>query len=115
MLQEQVKSGDVIVHSNKLTFFPAYVYNRTLPQVFIADPPGSGSDTLARPTQEALGLFPTDLEVATEGKSRVWLIIFRQAVAEAGGAHPHLTWLDARFKNEQTFHFGDVAVVLFTR
>lgn len=115
MLQEQVKPGDVIVHSNKLTFFPAYVYNRTLPQVFIADPPGSGSDTLARPTQEALGLFPTDLEVATEGKSRVWLIIFRQAVAEAGGAHPHLTWLDARFKNEQTFHFGDVAVVLFTR
>jgi len=115
MLREQIKPGDVIVHSNKLTFFPVCVYDRTLPQVFIGDPPGSGSDTLARPTQEALGLFPTDLEAATVGKSRVWLIIFQQAVTEAGGVHPHLTWLGARFKSEQTFHFGDVAVVLFTQ
>jgi hypothetical protein len=114
-LRAQSQPSDVIVHSNKLTFFPAYVYDRTLPQVFIGDPPGSGSDTLARPTQEALGLFPTDLETATVGKSRVWLIIFQQAVTEAGGVHPHLTWLGARFKGEQTFRFGDVAVVLFTQ
>jgi len=114
-LRAQLQPGDVIIHSNKLTFFPAYVYDRTLPQVFLGDPPGSGSDTLARPTQEALGLFPTDLEVVTEGKSRVWLVIFRQAVEQAQGKHPHLAWLDAHFKREQTFEFRDAEVMLFAR
>jgi hypothetical protein len=115
MLREQVKPGDVIVHSNKLTFFPAYVYDRTLPQVFIGDPPGSGSDTLARPTQEALGLFPTDLESATAGCSRVWLIIFHQAIAEVKGTHPQIAWLNARFMLSQRLSLGDVDVMLFVR
>jgi uncharacterized membrane protein len=114
-LRAQSQPGDVIVHSNKLTFFPAHVYDRTLPQVFLADPPGSGSDTLARPTQKALGLFPTDLESTTEGKSRVWLVIFQQAVVEVKGNHPHIAWLDEHMTHAQTFSFGDVRVMLFVR
>jgi mannosyltransferase len=114
-LRAQLQPGDVIVHSNKLTFFPAYVYDRTLPQVFLGDPPGSGSDTLARPTQEALGLFPVDLESATAGKSRVWLVIFRQAIAEMKGNHPHVAWLSAHFSQTQTTTFGDMDVILFVR
>jgi uncharacterized membrane protein len=113
MLREQMRPGDVIVHSNKLTFFPAHVYDRTLPQVFLGDPPGSGSDTLARPTQEALGLFPTDLDSATADKSRVWLIIFRQAITEAKGSHPHVAWLSDRFTQTETTSLGDMDVMLF--
>jgi hypothetical protein len=68
---------DVIVHSNKLTFFPTHYYDRTLPQSFIADEPGSRSDTLAYPTQQALGLFATpDVETAVQGHERVWFVIF---------------------------------------
>ena len=115
MLRERVEPDDVIVHSNKMTFFPAYVYDRALPQVFIGDPPGSGSDTLARPTQEALGVFPTDLEVATEAKSRVWLVIFRQAIEQAQGTPPDLAWLDARFSRKRTLTLQDVNVILFER
>ena len=114
-LRAQSQPGDVILHSNKLTFFPAHLYDRTLPQVFLGDPPGSGSDTLARPTQEALGLFPTDLETATANHSRVWLIIFRQAVAEVEGDHVHLAWLSERFATVQTFTFGNMDVILFAR
>lgn len=114
-LREQSQPGDVIVHSNKLTFFPAHIYDRALPQVFLGDPPGSGSDTLAGPTQEALGLFPTDLESATTNRSRVWLVIFSQAITEMKGAHPHVEWLDAHFTREKTLSFGDVEVMLFAR
>jgi len=112
-LRAQFQPGDVIIHSNKLTFFPAHVYDPTLPQVFLGDPPGSGSDTLARPTQEALRLFPTNLETAVAGKSRVWLVIFRQAIAEVQGEHPHIDWLQTHLKLEQTFSFGDMDVLLF--
>jgi hypothetical protein len=114
-LRAQSQPGDLILHSNKLTFFPAHIYDRTLPQVFLGDPPGSGSDTLARPTQEALGLFPTDLETATANHSRVWLIIFRQAVTEVEGDHVHLAWLSERFATVQTFTFGGLDVILFAR
>ncbi len=114
-LRAQLAPGDVIVHSNKLSFFPAHYYDRTLPQVFLSDPPGSGSDTLARPTQEALGLFPTDLESATGTASRVWLVIFRQALQEVPGAHPHVAWLTERFAQTETVSLGDVDAILFVR
>lgn len=114
-LRAQAQPADVIVHSNKLTFFPAHVYDRTLPQVFLADPAGAGSDTLALPTQQALGLFPTTLETATAGKERVWLVIFRQAIAEAGGIQPHVEWLEQRYQLAQTWAFGDMDVMLFDR
>jgi len=105
--------SDVIVHSNKLSFFPAHVYDRDLAQTFLADPAGAGSDTLALPTQQALGLFATDLQTATAGAPRVWLIIFRQALEEAGGAHPHVEWLATRFRLTQSWVFGDLRLLLF--
>jgi len=114
-LRAQVLPADAIVHSNKLTFFPAHVYDRTLPQVFLADPAGAGSDTLALPTQQALGLFATDLETATAGKQRVWLVIFRQALAEMSGAHPDVEWLKAHFRPAQTWDFGDMELMLFDK
>ncbi len=112
-LRASAGPADAIVHSNKLTFFPAHVYDRDLPQVFLGDPAGSGSDTLALPTQQALGLFATELEPATAGRSRVWLVIFQQAVDEMGGAHPHVAWLSARYRLTQTQSFGDMRLLRF--
>jgi len=98
-LQENYQSGDAIVHDNKLTFFPCHYYDRELPQAFMADPPGSGSDTLAMPTQEALGLLAGQtMEDATAGSQRVWFVIFQRAFAEYEGlGHPqppHKAWLN---------------------
>jgi len=115
MFRERMRPGDVIIHSNKLTFFPAHVYDPNLPQVFLGDPPGSGADTLALPTQEALGLFPTDLESATKGASRVWLVIFRQAITEAEGEHPHVAQLEVRFIRSWTTSMNDIDVMLFVK
>lgn len=116
-LRENYRPGDAIVHDNKLTFFSCHYYDRELPQTFIADPPGSGSDTLALPTQEALGLFAQELEETTAGHERVWLVIFDRAVAEYQATgypdHPHLTWLKAHYRPRGVIHFNDLSLYLF--
>jgi hypothetical protein len=95
-----------------------HYYQSELSQQFIADPAGDGSDTLAYPTQEALGLFavPT-LEEAVAGHSVVWFIIFQKAVQEfqeAGlGDHPHKRWLDAHYKLIKTIPFNDLELYLY--
>jgi len=111
-LRQNAEPGDVILHSNKLTFFPMHYYDRGLPQSFLADPPGSGSDTLALPTQEVLGLFAvSDVETAVGGAGRVWFIVFDRAIEEyAPDTHPHLAWLADHFLLAAITHFDDLAV-----
>lgn len=98
-LRERAAPDDVVLHSNKLTFFPMYYYDRTLPQTFLADPPGSGSDTLALPTQDVLGLHADkDVETAVGETRTIWFVIFEKEIEEYGGAdvHPALKWLRAQ-------------------
>ncbi|MEZ0395357.1 MAG: glycosyltransferase family 39 protein [Anaerolineales bacterium] len=117
-LRENRQAGDVIVHSNKLSWLPALYYDPGLAQECIADPPGSPTDTLAPATQQALGIqSQPDLESAVAGARRVWFIIFEQSIAEyqqAGlSTHPHLAWLTARYRLEEERSFGDLRLYLF--
>ena len=116
-LEQNAQAGDVIVHSNKLTFFPMHYLDRTLPQVFLADTPGSGSDTLALPTQDALGLHAViDPQTAVNGAERVWFVIFDKAVDEYRPAeHPHLAWLYAHYSVRGVWHVDDLAIYEFVR
>jgi len=114
-LRAHYQAGDIIVHSNKLSFFPTHYYDRMLPQSFVADPPGSPSDTLAYPTQEALGLFAApDMATAVRGHERVWFVIFHRAVEEYRAAgyrdHPHRLWLEQRYTLVSLHAFGDLDV-----
>jgi 4-amino-4-deoxy-L-arabinose transferase-like glycosyltransferase len=114
-LRTHYQPADVIVHSNKLTFLPTHYYDRSLPQTFIADEPGSPSDTLAYPTQQALGLFATpDMAAATQGHERVWFVIFRRAIDEyraAGYAdHPYRAWLERHYTLVSVESFSDLEV-----
>jgi uncharacterized membrane protein len=114
-LRAHYQPTDVIVHSNKLTFLPTHYYDRSLPQTYIADEPGSPADTLAYPTQQALGLFATpDIATATVGHERVWFVIFRHAIDEyrtAGYAdHPHRVWLEQHYTLVSVTSFGDLDI-----
>ena len=114
-LHSRYQPADVVVHSNKLTFFPSYYYDRSLPQTFIADEPGSPSDSLAYPTQQALGLFAApDVAAATRGHERVWFVIFRRAVDEYRAAghpdHPQRVWLEQHYKLVSVTSFNDLDV-----
>jgi mannosyltransferase len=115
-LHEHVGPDDVVVHTNKLTYFPLYTYAPELPAAFLADRPGSPQDTLAYPTQQALGLFASQTITAAVGPAeRVWLIYFPREVEERGGAHPAMTWLEAHFVLVRQQPFSDLVVALYRR
>ncbi len=118
VLQGRALPTDGIVHDNKLSDFPMHYYGPTLSQTFIADPPGAASDTLAYPTQQALGLYATSLDAATANKSRVWFIIFQRAIDEAqsqGLVHPNLAWMQEHFRLVSLDRFNDLDLYSFER
>jgi 4-amino-4-deoxy-L-arabinose transferase-like glycosyltransferase len=119
-LHEGLSTNEVVLHSNKITVIPAVYDDPTLDHEYLADPPGSGSDTLAIATQEVLGLFAhADVEQAVGDAAGVWFIIFpreiddysRQGVEE----HPALTWLQAEFDLDEVTSYGDLDVYHFLR
>ncbi len=119
-LREHYLDGDLILHSNKLTALPLMYYAPELPQSYLPDPPGSGSDTLAPATQHVLELMAeAGIETATDGSERVWFILFEKAIEEfrqAGFAtHPQLDWLDQRYTRVQVESFEDLRLYLYER
>lgn len=118
-LATERQDGTRLIHSNKLTYLPTHFYNRDLPQAFIADEPGSPSDTLALPTQTALSLFATpDLATATAGQNAVWFVIFEGELAEferSGRDHPHLDWLNTHYTLTDTQHYNDLTLYHFQK
>ena len=117
-LENRVQPGDVILHSNKLSLLPAIYFDRTLSQKFLADPPGSGTDTLAPATQQVLGVAEsTSLETATAGAQRVWFIIFQEALDEAADAglnkHPDIAWLDGKYQLENVETWGPLRLYIY--
>jgi mannosyltransferase len=116
-LRERHRTGDVIVHDNKLSFFPSHYYDRGLDQEYIGDAPGSPTDTLALPTQEALGLLAQpDIAQATKGAPRVWFVAFQRALEEAqelGAPNPSKTWLDSEYRLTATQTFSDLNIYLY--
>jgi mannosyltransferase len=117
-LAGEQQSGDVIIHDNKLSFFPAYFYAPNLLQKFIADEPGSANDTYAVASQAAIGLIPeVDLPNAVNGASRVVFVVFAQTITdyvELGLAeHPSLAWLDAHAQLEKVEEWNDLQAYFY--
>jgi len=110
--------GDIVVHDNKLSFFPMHVYAPELPQVFLPDEPGSHNDTLAPATQWALGLTPAaDVESAVGGADRVRYVVFQRALDEyvstPAGQPPALTWLESHATGAIRVAFNDLWIYDF--
>jgi hypothetical protein len=115
-LRSQSRADDLILHDNKLSFFSMHYYDRALPQAFLADPPGSGNDTLAAGSEEALGLYPEALENSVRGRTRVWFVIFQTALdqaAQEGHPHGNLSRLDAAMGASSITPFGDLRIYLY--
>ena len=94
-------------------------YAPALPGVFLADPPGSPQDTLAYPTQEALGIFATSTITEAVGQAgRVWLVYFPREVEEVQALdlqHPALVWLKDYYRETARSSFSDLDVLCFER
>jgi 4-amino-4-deoxy-L-arabinose transferase-like glycosyltransferase len=118
-LRNHIGPTDIVVHTNKLTYLPMHVYGPDVPGVFLADPAGSPQDTLALPTQEALGIFATpSIAEGVGGAERVWLVYFPREMEEvraSEGEHPALAWLEGRFVQVGRKRFSDLIVSLYRR
>lgn len=115
-LAKEVRPGDVVLHDNKLSYFPTFYFAPGLPQSYVADLPGSPNDTLAPGTTRVLGLSPTTPEEAARGHRRLWLVAFDRALAEAEAAGrplPTKAALDTRFPGALQAHIGDVSLYLY--
>jgi mannosyltransferase len=116
-LREHRQDGDAIVHDSKLSFFPSHYYDRSLPQEYIGDVPGSSTDTLALPTQEVLGLLAQpDVSHAVGNSRRVWFVVFQRALDEAtelGVENESKAWLDSRYSLTSVEAFNDLLVYLY--
>jgi 4-amino-4-deoxy-L-arabinose transferase-like glycosyltransferase len=119
-LRGKVSTGDVIIYDDKLSFFPAHYYAPDLPQVFLADQPGSPNDTLAPASQAAMGLYPqANIEQAAEAAPRVFFVVFETTLQEyqqAGLADPpQIVALKKSYRAGETTRFNDLLVLEFVR
>ena len=88
--------------------------------VFLADAPGSGSDTLAPATQQVLGfLAEPEITAAVGEATGIWFIVFPREelehLADGFQAHPSLAWLSAHFTLDSVAQFGELEAYHFVR
>ncbi|HWR66948.1 MAG TPA: glycosyltransferase family 39 protein [Bellilinea sp.] len=119
-LRQNAQTGDVILHDNKLSYFPSHFYDPSLEQTFLPDDPGGHNDTYAVASQEAMIIFPSvSVEQATAHHERVWFVVFTRAIqeyAEAGVAiHPVMAQLDTQYDQISQIAFGDLEIYLYQR
>lgn len=116
-LAENYRDGDVIIHDNKLSYFPAHFYDRQLPQLFLADEPHSINDNYAPGSQAAMQIFPiNDMAESCQGKERVFFITYQQTIAEYEAlgyeGHPRVTWLLKSYGRCEQKPFRDLLVFI---
>ncbi len=77
------QSDCLVVHDNKLSYFPMVVYQPDLAQAYIRDEPGTHNDSLAIQSQIAMGRMASTSSIeAAGGKQEVYLIVFDRALYE---------------------------------
>lgn len=120
IIQNRLQEGDIIIHSNKLSYLPLFYFDRALPQNYITDPHGSGSDTLSPATRKVLGLnMQEDIAGASATAKRVWFIIYLQSMdeykAQGYPIHPHLDFLNKHFTLESAEISNDIKIFMYSR
>jgi len=119
-LRAEARNGDIILHSSKLSYLPAFATDPDLAQGFIVDPPNSNVDTLSPAVREAFQLTEYEsIEEAAIQTKRIWLIIFTQSIEEyttqGFETHPHLEFLSENYMLKTATEWDDLRIFLFTQ
>jgi mannosyltransferase len=119
-LARSVQPGDVVVHDNKLSYFPFHFYQPGLQETFIADPPDSANDNFAKGSQDAMDIHPAaDLQSAVGEGNSVYFVTFSQTLAEYKymdvGDHPSISWLKQNYHLVDRRVYSDVEIYHFSR
>jgi hypothetical protein len=116
-LEQTAGPSDLIMHDNKLSYFPMKVYEPTLNSQFLADEPGSANDTLAGQTMQALDIAAIPhAGSAVQGVDRVFFVVFTQTIDEysAAGGHPVVRELTEIAGEPVKHEFGDLSIMEFS-
>ncbi len=115
-LEKTTTDRDLILHDNKLSYFPMRYYTPQVEQRYLADMPGSHNDTLALASQEVLGMMAeADIEQLNL-EQNVYFVVFDKAIQEYQAeniAHPGIQRLAQNHTLAKTIHFGDLAIYHF--
>ena len=119
-LETVILPGEQVIHDNKLSYFPSRYYSPDLPQLFLADQPGSPNDTFAYGSQKAMEIFPQpDLTTAIGNSQQFYYVVFTETIQEYQAAglsdHPNLTWLRTHFMFSGKKVFNDLEIYHFSR
>jgi uncharacterized membrane protein len=119
-LVEAVSADTLVLHENKLSYFPCRVYQPELPQEFIMDAPGSANDNLALQTQQALNLYGVqNIQEAAAEADEIAFVVFSRAIEEyrAAGLNddPNLAWLEAHYQLLDVEVFNDLEIYQFAQ
>jgi len=116
-IQSRLEAGDMVIHSSKLSYLPAFYYTPSLPQGFILDPVNSSIDTLSPATRRILDLSSyTDVKEATANADRIWFIIYQTSIDEyddAGQIQPQLEYLNKNFHLEGVEDWNNLRLYLY--
>lgn len=110
----------LIVHDNKLSYFPAFIYDAQPNQVFLADEPESHNDTLALGTQKAMNIYAkNNIQEAVGENTDIRFVVFSRAIAEYKQAgmeiHPKIKWLDDHYGLVNHEVFGDIEIYFYSK
>ena len=105
----------VIVHDNKLSYFPSIIYDDQPDQVFIADEAGSHNDTLALATQKAMGIFAKkDIQEAVDDTREIRFVVYSKGILEYKQAGidtpPKIKWLNDHYEFVDRTVIGDLEI-----
>ncbi|MCE9647899.1 MAG: glycosyltransferase family 39 protein [Chloroflexi bacterium] len=119
-IRNRFQNGDMVIHSNKLTYLPTFYFDRNLPESFLMDPAGGTTDTLSPAIQKLLGLDQeNNIEAASAHATRVWYVIFQESLdeykAEGYLIHPDIAYLNENFTLTSSEKDGDIWLFLYTR
>ena len=114
-LSQKVKTGDLILHDNKLSYLPMLYYAPDLSMQFLADEPGSFNDTFAAASQEAMQIFPlADLDKSLHDSQMVYFVVFTKTIEEykqmGYSDHPILFRLKKEFSQEHVEFYNDLEI-----
>ena len=114
-LREHMQEGDIILHTNKLTALPARYVDPNLNHLYLADEPGSASDTLAAATQEVLDFVALDdVNPLLSYRGDIWLVMFEREELEYLSMglteHPVRETLEETYIISEQATIGDVAI-----
>ena len=113
---ESFGSERVIVHDNKLSFFPTMFHKERDNSYYLQDQPDSPNDTLAYDSQLALGYIASEnIQQFLELDSLVF-VVFQKTLDEYSQInfnHPVVEILQTEFQEVEDYTVGDIVIYKF--